>query len=107
MSYPTLFSTPGVKAFAEAIDAERARQIARFGDQRHHDGTGLPIDQYSAHRYRDLADRNTAAGVLTWRNVLLEEVHEALAETEPCALRAELVQVAAVCAAWIHDLDRR
>jgi hypothetical protein len=79
--YPTLFTTPGVKDFAEAVDAERQRQIAKFGDQHHPDGT--------------------------WMHVLIEEVFEALAEEDPAKLRAELVQVAAVCAAWITDIDGR
>ncbi|OKJ06812.1 hypothetical protein [Kitasatospora sp. CB01950] len=105
--YPTLFSTPGVRQFAEQIDAERTRQLAKFGDQHHPDGTGLPIYAHSAVRYREQADRNAESGVLAWRDVLLEEVYEALAESDPAKLRAELVQVAAVCAAWIHDLDRR
>lgn len=32
---------------------------------------------------------------------------EALAETDPRYLRTELVQVAAVIAAWLYDIDRR
>lgn len=107
MSYPTLFTTPGVRQFAEEIDAERGRQLAKFGDQHHPDGTGLPVYEHAARRYRDQADRNAASGVLAWRDVLLEEVHEALAESDPALLHAELVQVAAVCAAWIHDIDGR
>ncbi|MFE6284381.1 hypothetical protein [Streptomyces sp. NPDC057877] len=107
MSYPALFTTPGMRDFAEAVDAERQRQLEKFGDQHHPDGTGLPVYQHSANRYRDHADRAAASGVLAWRDVLLEEVHEALAEADPATLRAELVQVAAVCAAWIADLDSR
>ena len=105
--YPHLFRTPGVARFAEAVDAERQAQLAKFGDQRHPDGTGLPMYQHAARRYRDNADRAAASGRLAWRDVLLEEVYEALAEDGPAALRAELVQVAAVCAAWISDLDQR
>jgi hypothetical protein len=107
MSYPTLFTTPGVKAFAEEIDAERQRQLAKFGEQHHPDGTGLPVYQHSANRYREHADRAAASGVLAWRDVLLEEVYEALAESHTADLRAELLQVAAVCQAWVHDLDTR
>jgi hypothetical protein len=105
--YPTLFTTPGVKQFAEEIDAERQRQLKKFGEQHHPDGTGLPIYAHAANRYRDAADRNAAAGVLAWRDVLLEEVYEALAEKETGPLRDELLQVAAVCAAWIADIDSR
>ena len=107
MTYPTVFTTPGVRQFAEDNDTERQRQLAKFGEQHHPDGTGLPIHQHAANRYRDAADRNAAAGVLAWRDVLLEEVYEAIAEKEPGALRTELVQVAAVCAAWVTDLDSR
>lgn len=107
MSYPALFTTPGVRQFAEEIDAERHRQVAEFGEQHHPDGTGLPVYQHSARRYRDHADRAAASGHLAWRDVLMEEVYEALAESDPAKLRAELLQVAAVCAAWISDIDSR
>lgn len=105
--YPTLFSTPGVKTFAEAIDAERARQIARFGDQRHPDGTDLPGDRARADNAREVCQAMAQRGQTTWRGILDEEVAEAKAESDPAKLRAELLQVAAVCAAWIYDIDRR
>lgn len=72
-------STPGLARHMVDLDRERQRQIAKFGDQHHPDGTGLPIHQHAANRYRDAADRNAAAGALAWRDVLLEEVYEALA----------------------------
>jgi len=105
--YPTLFSSPGVKAFAETIDAERQAQLAKWGDQRHPDGTGGPMAQQCADITRAGCQQAAEDGSLTWKHILAEEVWEALAETDPGRLRAELVQVAAVCAAWIHDLDRR
>ncbi|WP_206337337.1 hypothetical protein [Streptomyces sp. Z26] len=107
MSYPTLFTTPGVKAFAEDVDAERQRQLAKFGDQHHPDGTGGSGPRYTADRYRSIVDQALQGDGPTWRDVLLEEVYEALAEEDPDALRVELVQVAAVCAAWVSDLDSR
>lgn len=107
MSYPTLFTTPGVKDFAEAIDAERQRQLAKFGDQHHPDGTGGSGAQYVADRYRSIVDHALQADGPTWRDVLLEEVFEALAEKDPARLSVELVEVAAVCAAWIADIDSR
>ncbi len=100
-------ATPGLARHMVDLDQERQRQLAKFGDQHHPDGTGLPVHQHAANRYRDAADRNAEAGVLSWRDVLLEEVYEALAEKDAAALRAELVQVSAVCAAWIADLDSR
>ncbi|MGV2914461.1 hypothetical protein [Streptomyces alfalfae] len=107
MSYPTLFTTPGVKAFAEEIDAERQRQLAAFGEQHHPDGTNLTEDRDRADRARHTCESMARLGQLAWRDILHEEVQEVFAEAEPSALRAELVQVAAVCAAWIADIDSR
>lgn len=107
MSYPTMFRTPGVKAFAEAIDDERARQIAKFGDQRHPDGTGGALDRQAANTARAACQHAAEKGVVTWRDILGEEIAEAFAETDRAKLREELLQSAAVIAAWISDLDRR
>ncbi|MGP3684118.1 hypothetical protein ACTVZO_05290 [Streptomyces sp. IBSNAI002] len=105
--YPSLFTTPGLARFAEELDAERGRQLAKFGDQRHPDGTGGPVMQARAQEARNQCQFLAKHGGPDWRAILLEEVYEALAESDPPALRAELVQVAAVCAAWLSDLDRR
>ena len=107
MPYPALFTTPGLKTFAEAVDAERSRQLHKFGDQRHPDGTGSPTQQSMADIARQHCEDAFGAGYGTWADVFDEEVAEAKAERDPALLRAELVQVAAVCAAWISDLDRR
>lgn len=46
-------------------------------------------------------------GDLTWGDILLEEVVEALtARDNKALLRKELVQVAAVAIAWIEQIDR-
>jgi protein involved in temperature-dependent protein secretion len=107
MSYPTLFTTPGVRAFAEEIDAERQRQLAKFGDQHHPDGTGGLFLANMAHVLRSECQEAADRGEVTWRQILMEECGEAFAETDPAALRTELLQVAAVCAAWIADIDSR
>lgn len=127
--YPTLFRTPGVKAFAEAVDTERAAQLAKWGDQRHPDIDHRDIPAVT-HRFyehkayvwqthnEERANPSRSHGRCTnaspephthtaWDGILLEEVYEALAEADPAKLRTELIQVAAVCAAWVHDLDRR
>lgn len=107
MSYPSLFTTPGVKRFAEEIDAERQRQLAKFGDQHHPDGTGGFFLANMAHTLRAECQEAADRGGVTWRQILMEEVAEAFAETDPEALRTELTQAAAVCAAWIADIDSR
>ncbi|MFF2123510.1 hypothetical protein ACFVXH_39900 [Kitasatospora sp. NPDC058184] len=105
--HPHLFTTPGTAGFAEELDAERTRQIARWGDQRHPDGTGGPGTRQQADQARAHCQHLADTGGIDWRSILLEEVHEALAESDPAKLRTELVQVAAVCAAWVSDIDRR
>lgn len=89
------------------VAVERKRQIEKHGDQSHlPDGTSSTyVHQADAHR--DITDRAFKAGRLTWRHILAEEFFEALAETEPAKLRAELVQVAAVCVAWCEAIDKR
>ncbi|MFE6426770.1 hypothetical protein ACFVOB_15030 [Streptomyces rochei] len=107
MGYPALFTTPGVRQFAEEVDAERQRQLAKFGDQHHPDGTGYEGSEGHADFWRKRCEDAFADEEGTWGHVLLEEVFEAMAEADPVRLRAELVQVAAVCAGWIADLDSR
>ena len=108
----------------EDVLAERARQDAKWGEQNHPDGTGpetrpllphLRINALPPHAHaRDLADAFTsstndhaAADNVTWTDILLEEVFEALAEDDETKLRTELVQVAAVAAQWVEAIDRR
>lgn len=105
--YPSLFTTPGLATFAEAVDTERQRQLVKWGDQRHPDGTGNVSQQERAAAARRWCESAFGAGYGTWMDVLTADVAEAEAERDPAKLRAKLVQVAAVCAAWISDLDRR
>lgn len=105
--YPTLFTTAGVKQFAEEIDAERGRQIRKFGEQHHPDGTGSVHQRDDADRARRFCQDAFGSGYGTWADILAEEVAEAFAERDHIKLRTELLQVAAVCAAWIHDIDSR
>lgn len=85
---------------------ERGRQLAKWGDQRHPDGTSLKNDDWRDH-VSGQCQRAAAEGRVTWAHILQEEFVEALAEVDPVKIRAELLQVAAVCAAWIGDIDRR
>lgn len=97
---------PDAAVLAE-VQAERERQDARWGPQNHPNGTGMHFLKAGAENARRECEAAFDAGRGTWRHVLYEEVHEALAEKDPAALRAELVQVAAVAAAWIAAIDRR
>lgn len=107
MSYPTLFTTPGMRDFAQAVDAERQRQLEQWGDQQH----PVLIGGHNAVLFERLAEglraANTDRTQRCWMTILLEEAYEAGAETDLAKLRTELVQVAAVCQAIITDLDRQ
>jgi hypothetical protein len=99
--------TKSLAPFVADVDAERQRQLAKWGEQHHPDGTGLNYQRHLADEERAACDAAFRNGRGTWRHVLAEEVAEAFAEKDPAALRTELLQVAAVCAAWIADLDSR
>lgn len=90
------------------IGDERERQFAKWGPQHHPDGTfPIPSRRESRERLRALCDRKAETGAVTWWDILQEEVAEAGAEDDLAALRKELVQVGAVAAAWIEDIDSR
>ena len=89
------------------ITAEREAQHAVRGVQHHlPDGTG-PQWTELADKARRECEQAAAAGRLTWRHLLLEEVAEALAENDPTQLRRELVQVVAVGTQWLQAIDNR
>lgn len=103
------------------IAMERHRQIKRYGLNRENpDGTGprtawlLPLAPESAAEiqkvfrqdYEDWEEEG-GNGPVTWVHLIREEIAEAFQETDPDRLRAELIQVAALCVSWIQNLDHR
>jgi hypothetical protein len=97
----------GPASVLSEVAAERVRQDAKWGEQNHPDGTGMNYQRALAEEERRTCQAAFRNGRGTWRHVLAEEFFEAMAEKDPAALRAELVQVAAVAAAWIEAIDRR
>jgi len=91
------------------VALERSNQDRKYGEQNHPDGTCRKTYWIAAKNARTEYEIAATAhhGGLTWAHVLREEVYEALEEEDPAALRAELVQIAAVAIAWIECLDRR
>jgi len=103
----------------EEVAAERERQNAKWGEQNHPNGAAAGnvffaavmgrnktygnIEKYA----KQTTDEHAAAGVVTFADILLEEVFEALAEEDPAKLRAELIQVAAVATQWVEAIDRK
>jgi hypothetical protein len=89
------------------IVAERDAQDALFGVQDLPDGTGITGDKERADSARHVCDVMFERGEGTYRDVFYEEVMEALAESDPAKLRAELVQAVAVGVKWLEGIDRR
>lgn len=88
------------------VYAERNAQDAKFGLQDIPDGTN-EVFTVAADRARTLCQQAFDEGRGTYRYILEEEFWEAMAETDPDKLRAELLQVAAVCVKWCEVLDQR
>ncbi|MFJ9213021.1 hypothetical protein [Streptomyces sp. NPDC102264] len=91
----------------EDVRRERDAQDALFGIQDMPDGTGITGDKERADGARHLCNAMFERGEGTFRDVFYEEVMEALAESDPVKLRAELIQATAVGVKWIEAIDRR
>jgi hypothetical protein len=121
VTYPKIGNT----TVLDEVAVERARQDAEWGEQNHPDLDPHDIDRIVRNEYAFRADRwkqinarrakegcevayrGPAESCTAWDGVLLEEVYEALAESDTAKLRAELIQVAAVAVAWVEAIDRR
>jgi hypothetical protein len=95
-----------------AVVSERKRQEVLWGEQNHPDAG--PIPELERHYARQRADEwkrvnavRVRGGFLSWDGILLEEVYEALAESDPEKLRTELVQSMAVILNWLECISRR
>jgi len=120
-TYDTILVTSANAEVLADIDDERDYQDSKWGEQNWPDGTGdlrrilyMTDSNLDLRSGRELADifrakckNRHAAGALTWRDILLEEVFEAMAEEDPVKLRAELIQVAAVATSHAQAIDRR
>lgn len=106
--------------FFKLVYMERVRQLAKWGDQRHPDGTG---EEYAerADIFRRMCQAKATEGKVTWMDILLEEAYE-LGETEhnnysadkPTLaagrrgdMETEMIQSAAVLGAWFSDKCRQ
>jgi len=101
-------ATPKMVGIAAEIVEERQRQVEKWGEQHHPDGVPATLEEVNKAKY-DCAEAGNTTGVLTWRQILDEEIAEAYYEigADEEKLRVELLQVAAVCAAWAEDIDSR
>jgi hypothetical protein len=89
------------------IRDERRRQMVKWGEQNHPDGTGSVVAEIFAEQWKTVCDANHEASKDDWATIAAEEFLEALAETDEDLLIIEVAQNAAVFTAWLEDLLRR
>jgi hypothetical protein len=94
---------------------ERQAQDKKWGEQNHpmigggdlrHTGIARGAYADQAESFKQINAVYEREKIMGWDTILLEEVTEAMAESDPAKIRAELVQVAAVAVAMIESLDR-
>ena len=96
-----------VPGFFNEIHEERVAQLRKWGVQHWPGGTNTSSDDgQMAREAKRVTDAAMVIGDVTWRDILVEEMLEAFAESEWPKVRGELVQAAAVIAAWVEDGDR-
>ena len=121
MNKKQLYDNSGSGSYASSVSvfggirAERSYQDEKWGEQDHPsidggtDGTGkaeiygLPTEWDIKQSLAPLAKR----GALTWADIAIEELVEAIEAKDESMRRGELVQLAAVVVAWIENIDRR
>lgn len=98
---------------------ERREQYRRYGTNDNlQDGTGpntrwlgpytgAPANLIEADLRADYEDYEEETGNPTWVHLVREEMAEAFCEDDPARLRDELIQIAALCVAWVEKLDAR
>lgn len=104
----------------DEIRAERARQDAKWGQQDHPSLTPYILnnltDSVDYPSYYDLPLEAIAKencedafkhGEGSYAHIAVEEMCEVVAAPNDDLRREELIQLAAVCAAWIESIDRR
>ena len=115
----------GLDWVLEDVRGERQRQDEKWGEpKRQPDGTGPNVEpamplavgyDWEALTYSELEREaksttdwhaTSSRHEVTFADILLEEVFEALASDDPKSLREELIQVAAVAVKWVEVLDR-
>jgi hypothetical protein len=105
----TEFNYDETNILLEAVYDERRSQFRQWGDQHHasaYSENELRRFAKSADTWKQINDARAEAGTLTWDGILIEEVMEALSETEPTLRVIELIQVAAVALAEAESINR-
>jgi hypothetical protein len=92
----------------EVVAGEMKRQASMYGDQSGlPDGTLRPGDPGVEAAMKDACNARTQSGLVTWRDILAEEVAEVNTARNDDDLYEELSQVAAVASSWMAAITRR
>lgn len=91
-----------VLPYGTGSDIAPLRSVYDFAEAALGIATAEELADASKESNADLAKR---FGKIAWMDILLEEVFEAGAESNPDRLREELVQVAAVALNWVKAID--
>lgn len=97
-----------VAVLSEVI-SERWRQDQKWGVQNHPSVNRRDdslIGEITESDAKHRCQQRDAAGTLTWEDIALEELIEAVEAEDEQARREELIQLAAVCVAWVECIDR-
>lgn len=101
-----------VVSVASEVVQERFAQHEKYGERNYPNfppqtPEQVLISKREAADARAVCQRAFAEGIGSYGHILQEEIYEAWAEyDDPQALRAELIQVAAVAVAWVEKIDR-
>jgi len=93
----------------DEVALERASQDAKWGEQNHPTGQ-LPLYRETLAQPKEAqaeCEWQRDKGTMTWADIAVEELSEAVYERDDAKRRAELIQVAAVAVAWIECMDRK
>ena len=89
----------------KAVFQERLRQLEKWGKQTHPDlnhDDKFYIEQ--SNYVKEWNEELVEKGRISWSSILLEEVTEVLEARDINDTYTELIQVMAVCQAWIEDI---
>jgi hypothetical protein len=91
----------------EDLAQERRAQFQQWGEQTIPFGSGSYVFKLMCEHYQSTCQANADAGTVTFADVLLEEVFEALAESDPLKLKDELIDAGAVIVQWIELINKQ
>lgn len=91
------------------VFAERRRQEEKWGEQNHpsvHPAIGTSYQIATESEAKHACACRARDGLLSWADIAIEELAEAIDAPGDATRRDELIQLAAVIVAWIENIDR-